>query len=79
MAIERRLKYGFRPLHQIEAKGDECKKYASLCNLEFNMGDETHFHILNKMIKKLILIKKICHGGKRTNRARCGAPDLTTS
>ena len=32
----------FRPLHQIEAKGDEC---------EFGMEDETHFHILNKVIK----------------------------
>ena len=28
-------------------------------NLEFNMEDETDFHILNKMMKKLILIRKI--------------------
>ena len=41
----------FRPLHQIEAKGDECEKEASLLNLEFNIEDETHFHIWNKMIK----------------------------
>ena len=49
----------FRRLHEIEIKGDECEKQALLLNLEFNMEDETHFHILNKMIKKLILIKKI--------------------
>ena len=41
----------FRPFHQIEAKGDGCEKEASLLNLEYNMEDETHFHILNKMIK----------------------------
>ena len=41
-----------RPLHQIEAEGDDCEKEASLLNLEFNMKDEIHFHVLNKMIKK---------------------------
>ena len=33
------------------SKGGECEKLASLLNLEFNMVEETHFHILNKMIK----------------------------
>ena len=40
------------------------------------MEDETHFHILNKMIKKIILIKKIWYGGNRTNRTQCGAPEF---
>ena len=65
----------FRPLHQIEAKEDECEKQASLLNLKFNMEDETYFHILNKIIKKLTLIRKIWYGGNGTNRTRCGASD----
>ena len=44
-------------------------------NLEFNMEGKTQFHILNKMIKKkLILIKKIWYGGNCTSQTRCGAP-----
>ena len=64
----------FRPLHQIETKQDECEEEASLLNLEFNREGKAQCHILNKMIKKIILIKKIWYGGNCTSRTRCSAP-----
>ena len=62
-------------LHQIEEKGDEYQKYASLLNLEYNIEEEAHFHIPNKLIKKIILIKSFGYGGNCTNRTRCGTPE----
>ena len=72
MAIERRCLSTFA---SNRSKGGWMWKV--LLNLEFNMEDKAHFHILNKIIKKLVLIKKIWYGGNRTNCTWCGAPGLT--